>query len=65
MIKTLIIIRDYIGMAVSQTSDALEVAETADEELMALPAYIGMALGALERIERRIEEMMRDRKTQP
>ncbi len=60
MSEALSAIRDYVDMAISQTREALEVAENTDEELVTLPAFIGQALDVLERIERRVERMIKE-----
>ena len=60
MSEALSAIRDYVDMAISQTREALEVAENTDEELVTLPAFIGQALDVLERIERRVERTIKE-----
>ncbi len=60
MSEALSAIRDYVDMAISQTREALEVAENTDEERVTLPAFIGQALDVLERIERRVERMIKE-----
>ncbi len=59
MSDTLTTIRDYIDIAAMNVVEALDVAENADENLAALPAFIGNACELLERIQYRVDEMIK------
>jgi len=57
---TLTTIRAYIDIAAGNIVEALDVAENADEDLVTLPAFIGQARELLERIQSRVDKMIKE-----
>jgi len=61
---TLTTIREYIDIAAGNIVEALDVAENADEDLVTLPAFIGQARELLERIQSRVDKMIKEQEGQ-
>jgi len=61
---TLTTIREYIDIAAGNIVEALDVAGNADEDLVTLPAFIGQARELLERIQSRVDKMIKEQEQQ-